>query len=96
MQSDQPPRLATWLLRHFGCGRDNESVLGDLAEQYRERRSQVWYWRQVLSAIALSVSEGIVSNKVRSKMLLATTIMLGGGILKARHPTHIRVDRLSI
>lgn len=37
----EPPKLAIWLLRYFGCGSHNESLLGDLAEQYRERRSRI-------------------------------------------------------
>lgn len=46
-----PPRLAVWLLKHFGSGADNEALLGDLAEQYVEKRSPMWYWRQAIGAI---------------------------------------------
>jgi hypothetical protein len=74
----RPPRLATWLLRHFGCGPHNESVLGDLAEQYRDRRSRLWYWKQVVLAIALSVFSEVWNHK-----LLAFRALILGWTIKA-------------
>jgi hypothetical protein len=50
----QPPVVATWLLRHFGCSANNDAVIGDLDERYRRGRSRTWYWRQVLSTIVVS------------------------------------------
>jgi len=47
----QPPLLATWLLRYFGCGRTNDAVLGDLSERYQKGRTGRWYWKQVLLTI---------------------------------------------
>ena len=38
MRSDQPPAVATWLLKQFGCSPQNEAILGDLIEQYRNGR----------------------------------------------------------
>jgi hypothetical protein len=52
MRSPVPPRMARWLLNHFGCGPNNDAVIGDLNERYRQGRSYVWYWKQVLTAIA--------------------------------------------
>lgn len=54
MTTRLPPRLATWLLERFGNGRRNESLLGDLHEQYVQGRSAGWYWSQVLRALAIS------------------------------------------
>jgi hypothetical protein len=59
----QPPALATWLLKHFGCGPNNDSVLGDLAEQY-QNKSRMWYWRQVLKGIPVSVVTAALGHKV--------------------------------
>jgi hypothetical protein len=36
MTPKQPPAIAAWMLRHFGSGPNNEALLGDLAEQYRQ------------------------------------------------------------
>ena len=47
----QPPRLATWLLKRLADGPQCEALTGDLIERYQVRRSAVWYWWQVLSAI---------------------------------------------
>lgn len=47
-----PPPLATWLLKHLGCGRWSESLLGDLFEQYAQGRSKAWYWKQVFVALS--------------------------------------------
>jgi hypothetical protein len=51
MRSTRPPTIATWLLRHFGYGRNNDAIIGDLTERYRQGRSRRWYWRQVLVAM---------------------------------------------
>ena len=39
MRSDQPPKLAHWLLDHFGCSPNNEAVIGDLDERYESSAS---------------------------------------------------------
>jgi hypothetical protein len=51
MKSGEPPRVATWLLEHFGPEQNQEELAGDLLEGYRQGRSKAWYWRQVLPAI---------------------------------------------
>jgi hypothetical protein len=62
MTAEQPPAVATWLLKHFGCGPNNDSVLGDLAEQYPQK-SRTWYWRQVLQGIPVSVAREALGHK---------------------------------
>jgi hypothetical protein len=47
----RPPRLAALLLERLAPG--NEALLGDLDEEFSRGRTRAWYWRQVLSAIAL-------------------------------------------
>src|SRR6185369_14892223 len=50
MTPKQPPRFATWMLKHFGSGPNIDAVLGDLAERYQEKNSAIWYWRQTIKA----------------------------------------------
>lgn len=45
----RPSRFALWVLRR--CGVHNESLVGDLIEEYGARRSRLWLWRQVVGAI---------------------------------------------
>lgn len=47
-----PPGLATWLFNHLTRREHQEALAGDLLEEYGRRRSDIWYWRQVLVAIA--------------------------------------------
>ena len=59
----QPPRIATWMLKHFGPGPDNDTLLGDLAEQYQRNGNAMWYWRQALKAIPVSLFKEIRGHK---------------------------------
>ena len=47
---NQPPRIARWLLAHFGCNPNSDAVIGDLDERYRDGRSAGWYNRQAFLA----------------------------------------------
>ncbi len=51
MNSANPPRLAAWVLQHFGPEFNNEALAGDLWEAFTQGRSKAWYWRQVLAAV---------------------------------------------
>jgi hypothetical protein len=77
MRSNQPPSIAKWLLRHFGCSRNNEAVIGDLDERYRQGRSYLWYWKQTFQAIATSFF-----NEVWGHKMLAIRALLIGWIIK--------------
>src|SRR5882724_2197601 len=48
-----PPRIATWLLERFGPGYRNDSLVGDLFEEYQRDRTRAWYWRQAIVAICI-------------------------------------------
>jgi len=50
----QPPVLALWLLRHLGPRYCNESLEGDLFEQFQCEASHSWYWRQAIAAVMLA------------------------------------------
>jgi hypothetical protein len=48
-----PPRIATSLLERLGPGYRNESLAGDLFEEYQQGRTRAWYWRQTLVAVCI-------------------------------------------
>src|ERR1051325_11626182 len=60
-------RAGTWLLERAGV---DDALVGDLAEG--ARRSPIWYWRQVLAAIAQSWVETIVHHKWLALRAIAT------------------------
>ena len=76
MTSKQPPRIATWMLEHFGSGSNNDAVLGDLAEQYRQKDSAMWYWRQAMKAIPVSLFKEIRGHK----RIAASALLTGWGM----------------
>jgi len=61
-KSPEPPRFATWLLVLFTPILDNKPLAGDLIEAFKQGRSSSWYWRQVLSAILVSLSSLLHRN----------------------------------
>lgn len=71
MTAAQPPRLATWLLHRFLSGPRRESLTGDLIERYQQRRSPVWYWRQVITAVVLSAVRDIATHKALAARAVA-------------------------
>jgi hypothetical protein len=83
MTSNQPPRIATWMLKHFGSGPNNDAVLGDLAEQYLQKDSAMWYWRQTIRAIPVGFFRDIRGHKgIAARALLTGWVMwILGGIL---------------
>jgi hypothetical protein len=70
MRSEQPPRLATCLLKHFGCSPNKDAVIGDLDERYANGRSASWYWRQVLISIITSVVVEVRAHKLHAVRVL--------------------------
>jgi hypothetical protein len=55
----RPPRIATWLLRHFADPYQRDALLGDLQEEYERGRSAAWYRRQVAVAILAGMISGL-------------------------------------
>jgi hypothetical protein len=47
----RPPALATWLFESLTRREHREALAGDLLEEYNQRQSETWYWRQVLAAV---------------------------------------------
>jgi hypothetical protein len=73
MTTNKPPAIATWLWKHFGCGPNQDVLLGDLTEQYLQKGSSLWYWRQVLKAIPISVLK-----ELRAHSWIAARAVLAG------------------
>jgi len=63
------PLLATWLLDR--CGAD-EGLVGDLIEQYRQRRSKAWFWREVAVAATVSCWRTVANHKWLALRAIAT------------------------
>src|SRR5271156_1050363 len=59
MKSSHPPALASWLLEHLVPEGKNEVLAGDLLEEFGQRGSSSWYWRQVLAAIIVGFLQEI-------------------------------------
>jgi hypothetical protein len=70
MTQPKPPALASWMLEHLLSGGKNEALAGDLLEEFRQRRSVAWYWRQVFGAILASFS-----NEIRADWVTVWTIV---------------------
>lgn len=79
--SAKPPRLAIWILKHFGCSPDTEVLIGDLLERYSQEQSQFWLWRQILTSIAGGFLEGALAHK---KLMLEAVVMGWAGVLVFR------------
>lgn len=51
MNRGMPPKIAVWLVERFGSHYKNESLAGDLIEEFQQGESRWWVWRQVVIAI---------------------------------------------
>jgi hypothetical protein len=83
MTSPAPPRLAVWLVALFAAGREAESLLGDMLEEFSLLASKSgvafarsWYWRQTRKTIthlagnAFRVAPGLIAATVIGGLLL--------------------------
>jgi hypothetical protein len=64
------PAIATWLLKLFCSKAEDESLIGDLLEKYRQGSGRFWYWRQVTAIASVRLSRSV------SKLLLSAAAML--------------------
>ncbi|OLC35885.1 MAG: hypothetical protein AUG08_06035 [Acidobacteria bacterium 13_1_20CM_2_55_15] len=91
MKPNQSPRIANWLLRHFGCSPNNATVIGDLDERYRSGRSSAWYWRQATIAIVVSLFNEIWNHK----LLTITALLVGWAVfVVSRYGFYLTQDLL--
>ena len=96
MERSNPPSAATWLLRHFGSSPNNDSVIGDLVEQFSQRPSTVWYWRQAIVAIAVSLCRELWSHKLLAvrALIVGWTVSLLLSFLALRPLGYILIEEL--
>ena len=66
MSDRHPPRVALALLERFAP--DSEPLAGDLVEEFERRPSIVWFWVQVLAAIA--AGWGTCADEIRPLRLV--------------------------
>jgi hypothetical protein len=62
MKPKNPPAIAVWMLEHLTFADGSHALAGDLLEEFRAGRSQGWYWRQVLIAVAIGVGRQLGSH----------------------------------
>ncbi|HET9132103.1 MAG TPA: hypothetical protein VFO86_14200 [Terriglobia bacterium] len=74
------PRVATWFLNRFGSNVEDESVMGDLFEQYQRDRGAFWYWRQVLSIVFGGLLQECRRNKWNFLVSLFHAWCVWGGL----------------
>jgi hypothetical protein len=75
--SRRVPVVATWLLERFGVKRQNEALMGDLAEEYQAGKSWGWYWWQTLVAIGVAVVRDVRGHKLLALRAVAMAWALG-------------------
>jgi hypothetical protein len=68
MTRHAPPIIATWVLSCF-VG-ENEALIGDLIEEYRNGCSRLWYWKEVLIAVFRATGTELRAHWVLSLRLI--------------------------
>jgi len=59
MRIQPAPAVATWFLKLFCSSAEDESLIGDLLEKYRQGHGSFWYWRQVGAIIFLRLGRNV-------------------------------------
>lgn len=77
MRSARPPKVARWLLEHFGSSPNNSAIVGDLDERYQHGRSRIWYGKEAQVALVMSFFQEVWGHK-----LLAVRALLIGWAVK--------------
>jgi hypothetical protein len=62
MTPKHPPKLARWILEHLTTAEQKDALSGDLLEEFRCGRSRGWYWRQVATAVIVSMARTLRIN----------------------------------
>jgi hypothetical protein len=73
MNPSHPPEGAIWLLERCSLGRRNDSLVGDLIEEFGQGQTRAWFWKQTI--IALTVS--FASELGRSPLLIVRAMASG-------------------
>lgn len=79
----RPPFIATWLVSRFVTGKEAESLVGDLFEEFSSIAStsgiasaQRWYWRQAGKTVA-----HLAAGTLRSAPFFIAATVIGGLLL---------------
>jgi hypothetical protein len=72
MRPSHPPIMATWLLEHLLSDSVNESLIGDLIEEYGRGRSRFWYWKQTVAAVVVSSRDEVHAHALVAIKALIT------------------------
>jgi hypothetical protein len=71
MNSQNPPKLPTWLIEKLGYLRCNPALFGDLLEEFRSgSRSQTWYWRQTAVVLAAGIRTNVSGTLLKEFAVL--------------------------
>ena len=80
----QPPRIAAWLINLFTPSEEEESIPGDLLEEFSQLAlksgasvARSWYWRQTAKTIAYLAAAGF-----RIAPVSTTAVIVGGFLLR--------------
>jgi hypothetical protein len=92
-----PPKFAQWLMRSLGCSQNNETMLGDIQEQFVAGKSRLWFWQEVAVAIITGGYPSIfTSRRLIMKRAMVWTMALVGvfflGYWTALSPIAIREE----
>jgi hypothetical protein len=60
------PVVVNWLLNRLIAGAQAEAIVGDLLEQWRGGRSQLWFGRQMLAALVICIWREVYTHKMVS------------------------------
>jgi hypothetical protein len=80
-----PPRFAALLLKLVVPDEEQESIPGDLAEEFATaKRSNLWYWRQVMSSIGYLAWKSFARNGFAvfagAAVMLIALVLTGTGV----------------
>jgi regulator of extracellular matrix RemA (YlzA/DUF370 family) len=94
-----PPRPATWLLVRLGNSSRIDPLIGDLAEQFAEGRSRLWYWRQAAGALGLDLLRTLRTHAASFIAAVLTGCVLtsvwGFGISYVFHPLYTHLPEVT-
>jgi len=78
MRIQPAPAIATWFLKLFCSSAEDDSLVGDLLEKYRQGHGRFWYWRQVAAIVFLRLYR---NARQLSLAGAARSMRLAGGLL---------------
>src|SRR5262245_13276010 len=71
-----PPPVPTWILTRLLTGPRRDAIVGDLVEAHHDGRSDAWYWRQAIRAVASAFLA-----EIRRRLPIALSAVLLGTYL---------------